>query len=67
MTDETTRIEGQILAYESRQKQIDELRCSGCHPEKVPEPAAGNGYCPLVARHRDACAVCHEGREEVLR
>jgi hypothetical protein len=25
MTDETTRIEGQILAYESRQKQIDEL------------------------------------------
>ena len=25
MTDETTRIEGQILAYESRQRQMDEL------------------------------------------
>jgi hypothetical protein len=41
-----------------------ELKCKGCHPDDIPEPGAGNGYCPLIHQHRDACVVCHEGEEK---
>jgi hypothetical protein len=44
-----------------------ELRCAGCHPKEIPPPGAGKGYCPLVKQHREACAVCHERGEEVVR
>jgi hypothetical protein len=40
----------------------DELRCAGCHASGIPARGAAKGYCPLVAQHRQACAVCHASR-----
>ncbi len=42
-------------------KRAGELVCESCHASKIPEPGAGDGFCPLVAKHRAACSACHDG------
>ena len=42
-------------------ERAEELRCFPCHDAGVPEQGPGKGFCPLVKRHREACAACHDG------
>lgn len=39
-----------------------ELRCRNCHFSGIPAGGPGEGYCPLVKQHRDACCACHDGK-----
>lgn len=38
-----------------------ELRCANCHQPGIPPAGPGDGYCPLITQHRQACSVCHDG------
>jgi hypothetical protein len=39
-----------------------EVRCARCHSSGIPPTGGGEGYCPLVKQHREACSVCHDPR-----
>jgi len=42
----------------------EHLRCAGCHPEAVPQPGAGQGWCPVIRAQRDGCEACHQRDDE---
>jgi hypothetical protein len=44
-------------------KKAGELRCGNCHASGIPPEGRGEGYCPLVREHREACWACHESQE----
>jgi len=44
-------------------KKSAELRCANCHASGIPATVGGEGYCPLLKQHREACSACHDGTE----
>lgn len=41
-------------------KRAAELRCSNCHSSAGPAFGPGEGQCPVLQQHMEACAACHD-------
>ena len=41
-------------------ERAEELKCSRCHSDGVPEKGAAKGFCPMVSQHRRSCVACHD-------
>jgi hypothetical protein len=47
-------------------KKSAELRCGNCHSSGIPQAGNGEGYCPLLKQHREACSACHDSQSAVI-
>lgn len=41
-------------------KRAAELKCANCHSSPGPPFGPGEGQCPLLQQHMEACAACHD-------